>query len=141
LVEELTVEMQDHAGESHENRQPSDQVSDVTPYCGQAMTKGNDDGERGARRNGEEQRDIFRLAPKVVFRMCQEDVDDQPGEVEQAEHRDPQLVIRAPASGVQRTRLTACHETGATPRPGPGFQPCARAWGSYHATARSRRRP
>ena len=90
--------MQDDAGEPDDDREPADQVPHVAPHRRETPSERDDHGERGCRRDGKDQRDVFGLAPELILRMRQEDIGNQTGEVEQDERLDPQLVIGLPAA-------------------------------------------
>src|SRR5215470_8048706 len=112
-------------------------MSDVTPDRWFRPTKGHDRRERDRRRSREPERDVLGVAPEIVLGVREEDVEHEPGEVQQHEQLDPELVIAVP----RWIRDTIGHDGDGARRLARAARPIWRASGSCRATARSRLLP
>jgi len=113
VVEEAAVQMEDHAGEADRDRQPRDQIADVTPHRRPGSPERQDRRQRDCGRQRKVERNVFRLVAELVLRMRKVDVRGEAAEVEDGEGLDPQLMIGTPANA------GCVHVGGAVPRPSP----------------------
>jgi hypothetical protein len=114
LLEEAAIEVQDHAHKPDADRDPTDEIPEVTPQGGvappfPAQECHEQDGGCGQR---EVERQVFCGVVELVDGVSEVDIQAEQGQVHKDEDLDPEPVIQGPLTAVW-------HGSSGVPRPSP----------------------
>src|SRR5215472_14160765 len=105
VIKEATVEMQNHARQTHRDREPPDQVSQIAPHGLITKALARDQGGKQNHRSNQRkvERDIFAAPTEFIRRMGEVDVERQKGKINDDENLDPKDWIAGPVLDIRIT--------------------------------------